>query len=78
MTFNTIINEIKRVPVYRLDEIYHFVHSMNQEAKDKEARVKEIMSFAGSLSDMSKKDYNEYLRETRRVRKQLFRRKVKL
>lgn len=78
-TLNTIWEEIQHVPVHRLDEVYHFVHSLSQKPKRvDEARVKEIMSYSGILSDMSEKDYQDYLKETRRVRKQLFKRKVKI
>lgn len=78
-TLNTIWEEMQHVPVHRLDEVYHFVRALSRRPKKvDDARVKEIMSYAGIFSDMSEKDYQDYLKETRRVRKQLFKRKVKI
>jgi hypothetical protein len=47
-------------------------------AKEKEERRKRIMALAGSFNDMSDKDYKEYVKETKRLHKNLFKRKVEL
>jgi len=33
LTYNTILKEIKDVPVDRLEEVYQLVHSLNPKAK---------------------------------------------
>ncbi len=79
MTLNTIVNELKNVPIHRLEEVYVYVSSLSRKPKKAdEAKVREIMSYAGSIGDMSNKDFKGYIRETRRVRKKLFNRNVKV
>ncbi len=77
-TLNTIWEEIQHVPISRLDEVYHFVHTLNLKKGDKEARTKKMLSLAGSFGDMSEKEYKAFVKETKTTRKRLFKRKVKL
>ncbi len=77
-TLNAIWEEMQHVPVHKLDDVYDFVHALNPEAKNKEARVRKMMSLAGSFRDMSEKEYKAFLKETREIRKRLFKRRVKL
>lgn len=74
-TLNTIIKEIKDVPVNRLEEIYQFIHSMTPKTKHSESLRKKILSFGGAFSDMSNSDYVEYLNHTRKTRNELLDRK---
>ncbi len=46
--------------------------------KEKEERRKKTMALAGSFNDMSDEDYRAYVKETKRLHKTLFRRKVEL
>ena len=78
LTLNTIIKEIKDVPIGRLEELYQFVHSLSPKIKPSERERKKIMSFAGLLSDMSSEDYSEFLDQTRKARTELFDRKIEL
>jgi hypothetical protein len=78
LTFNTILKEIKDVPVNRLEELYQFVISLTPKAKKSEALRKKILSFGGAFSDMSSKDYDEFLSQTRKTRNDLFNRPVEL
>jgi len=45
---------------------------LNQKKKTTTTKHKKIMSFAGAFKDMKEKDYQEYLQETKRTRKDLF------
>ncbi len=56
-TLNTILKEIKNIPVSRLEELYQFVHSLTPKTKPSEILSKEILSYGGAFNDMSKKDY---------------------
>ena len=69
---NTILKEIKDIPADRLEELYQFVHSLNHKKKINSTRHNKIMSFAGAFSDMSEKDYQDFLKETKRTRTDLF------
>ena len=60
-TFNNILKEIKEIPSNRLDELYEFVHSLNPKVKKSDTMRKKILAFAGIFSDMSDKDYADFM-----------------
>lgn len=74
-TFNNILKEIKEIPSNRLDELYEFVHSLNPKVKKSDTMRKKILAFAGIFSDMSDKDYADFMHETKHTRSNLFDRK---
>ena len=78
ITLNAILKEIKNIPSERLEELYQFVHSLNPKKKSTSALKEKIMSYAGAFSDMSEKDYQEFLKETKRTRNELFDRDASL
>ncbi|OYU96495.1 MAG: hypothetical protein CFE21_08900 [Bacteroidetes bacterium B1(2017)] len=78
LTFNAILKELKDVPVNRLEELYQLVHSMTPAAKQSESMRKKILSFGGAFSDMSEKDYADYLNHIEANRKELFERRIDL
>ena len=75
LTFNSILKEMKDIPVGRLEELYQFVHSLNPKTKKTEALRKKILSFGGAFRDMNEKDYRDFLNETMKTRTNLFDRK---
>jgi hypothetical protein len=79
-TLNTILKEMKDVPVNRLEELYQFVHSLTltPTTKDNETLRKKILSYGGAFSDMSNSDYADYLNQTKKSRVQLFDRNIDL
>ncbi|MDP3644679.1 MAG: hypothetical protein Q8S54_16025 [Bacteroidota bacterium] len=78
LTLNTILKEMKDVPVSRLEELYQLVHSMTSSTKQKESLRKKILSFGGAFSDMSNEDYSDFLGQTQKARTNLFDRKIEL
>lgn len=74
-TLGAIRKEMKEVPVNRHDELYQFIHAMTSSAKHSEKLQKRIISFGGAFSDMSEKDYTEFLDRTKSTRADLFVRK---
>ena len=78
LTFDTIIKELKNVPVNKLEDLYSIIQSLQTDIKSSEKKSKKILSFAGSFSDLSKKDYNDFLEQTREARKELFDRNIDL
>ena len=78
MTLNDILKEIKDIPVNRLEELYQFVHSMTPATKKTDSLRKKILSFGGAFSDMSNKDYADFLNHTKKARTKLFDRKSDL
>lgn len=72
LTLNTILREMKDVPVSRLEELYQFVHSMTSVTKHSENQRKKILSYGGAFSDMSDTDYSDFLEQTKKTRAKLF------
>ena len=78
MTFNSILKELKDLPSDKLEELYQYIHSLNPKKKGSEQLRKKILSFAGAFSEMSKKDYKDFLKQTKKTRSKLFNRNVDL
>lgn len=78
MTLNSILKELKNIPSDRLEELYQYIHSLNPKKKGSEQLRKKILTFAGAFSDMSKNDYKDFLKQTKRTRAKLFNRNVDL
>jgi hypothetical protein len=78
MTLKPILDEIKDVPVSRLEELYQFVHSLTPKTKKSEGSRKKILSFGGAFSDMSNKDYRDFLNQTKKTRTKLLDRRIDL
>ena len=78
LTLNAILKEMKDVPVNRLEELYQFVHSLTPSTKQTGALRKKILSFGGAFSDMSEKDYSDFLNNTKKSRAKLFDRNINL
>ena len=78
MTFNSILKELKDLPSDKLEELYQYIHSLNPKKKGSEQLRKKILSFAGAFSEMSKKDYKDFLKQTKKTRTKLFNRNVDL
>ncbi|MFT4202611.1 MAG: hypothetical protein QM610_01740 [Chitinophagaceae bacterium] len=78
LILDTILEEIKDVPVNRLEELYRFVHALTLSKKKSEALNKRILSYGGILSDMDKEDYADFVHHTQSMRTDLFDRNVTL
>ena len=78
LTLNTIFKEMKDVPVSRLEELYQFVNSLTPTNKQTETLRKKILSFGGSFSDMNKKEYTDFVNQTKKTRTKLFDRNIDL
>jgi len=78
LAINTILKEMKDVPIDRLEELYQFVHSMTPSTKKTENLRKKILSFGGAFSDMSNEDYLDFLNQTKNARTKLFDRSINL
>ena len=78
LTLNAILKEMKDVPVSRLEELYQFVHSLTPKTKPTDTLRKKILSYGGAFSDMSSKDYADFLSQTKKTRTKLFDRNIDL
>lgn len=78
LTINTILKEMKDVPVDRLEELYQFVHSLKTKSESTEYLRKKILSFGGAFGDMSNNDYADFLNYTKETRGNLFDRNISI
>ncbi len=78
LTYNTLLKELKDIPVNRLEELYDFAHSLNPKIKKSASLKKKILSFGGAFSDMSTKEYADFVKETKKARTNLFNRDIEL
>ena len=76
LTLNAILKEMKDVPVSRLEELHQFVHSLTPKTKPTDTLRKKILSYGGAFSDMSSKDYADFLSQTKKTRNKLFDRNI--
>jgi len=66
------MKELKNVPVDRLKDLYSIIHSLRANTKKSDKTSRKILSFAGSFNDMTDKDYNDFLNQTKDTRNNLF------
>ncbi|MEI8202293.1 MAG: hypothetical protein WCH34_04730 [Bacteroidota bacterium] len=78
LTLNTILKEMKEVPIDRLEELYQFVRSLSSKNKETNNLREKILSFSGAFSDMSSLDYSELVNHTKEVRANLFDRNIEI
>ena len=78
LTINTIIKELKNVPVDKLEDLYSIIRSLRTDGKKTDIKKQKILSYAGSFGDMSKIDYNNFVEQTKQTREDLFDRNVDL
>ena len=78
VTIDTILKELKNVPVDRMDELYAMIHSFRINTKKNKNVREKILSFSGYLADMSEPDFEDYERHTKETRNALFSRETDL
>jgi len=78
ITLNTILEELNDVPVDKLGELHSFINSLKISTENSEKKRKEILSFAGAFNSMSQNDYDDFVKETRKIRTELFERENKI
>ena len=78
LTLNTILKELKNVPVDRLEDLYSIIHSLQANTRKSDKTSNKILSFAGSFGDMTENDYNDFLQHTKQTRNDLFDRDINL
>ena len=74
ITYNTIIDEVRNVPIDKLDELYHFVHKLAVK-KTTKSKHKGGRTFEGIFNGMKQEDFNDFLSITKENRAELFERK---
>lgn len=78
LTLNTILEELNDVPVDKLPELHNYINSLKINTKKSGKSRKEILSFAGIFNNMSQNDYDDFVKETKKTRSELFDREINL
>lgn len=78
VTLNTILEELNDIPVDKLGELHVFINTLKSDTKKSEKKRKKILSFAGAFGDMPQNDYDDFVKETKNTRSELFSREIKL
>lgn len=78
LTLNTILKELKNVPVDRLEDLYSIIHSLRANTKKSDRKSRKILSFAGAFDDMTENDFNDFINHTKQTRNNLFDRDINL
>lgn len=56
-TPDTILNELKNVPLDKLKDLYSIIHSLQTNTKKSGKTNRKILSFAASFGDISESDF---------------------
>lgn len=78
LTINTILEEIKDVPINRLKKLFQYVSTLKSKTLPTESLRKKILSYGGSFKDLNNKDYTDFINYTKKSRAKMFDRKFKL
>ena len=78
LTINSIIEEMKDVPLNRLEELYQLIQPLTPTNKFPKSKNKKILAFGGFLNNWTEKDYSDYSNYTKKLRENLFERDVTL
>lgn len=73
-TINTILEELKDVPVDRLEDVHSFIHTLKKNSREVDENREKILTFAGIFTDMNGNDFDDFVNETKRARQDLFNR----
>lgn len=79
--YQSVLKKLGNIPAEYLPAIDHFLSQINRAAgreKEKEENRKKILALAGSWSDMSEEDFQDYLQRTKEVGDELFNREIDL
>lgn len=79
--YQSVLRKLGNTPVEFLPEIDRFLSQINRAAdleREKTENRKKILALAGSWSDMSDEDFQDYLRQAKQTGSELFNREVDL
>lgn len=74
--YQSILQKLSTLPVEYLENIDQILTNFSALVREREKDSNNVMQFAGMWSDMTDEDFEDYLSETRKVRKELFNRDI--
>lgn len=78
LTYNTILEEIKDVPLDKLEDLHAYINTLTTTENKSEILKKKILSFSNTFKDMDEAEFKNFTKQTTSIRKSLFDRKIKI
>lgn len=78
ITYNSILSEIQKIPVDKLEDLYLVLKSFNFSEKDPKQNSEKILEYAGLFSSMTDEEYKDFTTSINDTRNDLFTRKFNL
>lgn len=76
--YKSVLHKLSMIPEEYLDQVNYFLASLKKKIDDKEKNREEILKLAGSWSDMSELDFEEYLKKAKESSSSAFNREIDL
>lgn len=76
LTYKNIVEEIKDVPIDKLEELHSYIHILTAKGKKSITLKNKILSYSNAFSDLSNKDFTDFSNETKKTRASIFDRKT--
>ncbi|WP_373553946.1 hypothetical protein [Haliscomenobacter sp.] len=76
--YQSILLRLSRIPVDYLQKVDSYLQHFSENIEHKKQNQVEIMSLAGSWSDMSDDDFEDFLAVTKETGREMFSREIQL
>lgn len=76
--YQSILLRLSRIPVDYLQQVDSYLQHFSENIEHKKQNQVEIMSLAGSWSDMSDEDFEDFLEVTKETGREMFSRDIQL
>jgi len=76
--YKSVLQKLSVIPPEHLIEVDVFLTALSEEIAMKEKKRLQILELAGSWSDMSEEDFDDYMQSIKVVKKDMFNREIDL
>lgn len=76
--YQSILLRLSRIPVDYLQQVDSYLQHFSENIEHKKQNQVEIMSLAGSWSDMSEDEFEDFLEVTKETGREMFSREIQL
>jgi hypothetical protein len=77
-TYQSVLRKLSQIPADYLKLVDDFLSSLHQKLEKKDKNRTAILALAGSWSDMSDPEFEDYIRVTKETGDELFNREIEL
>jgi len=76
--YQSVLRKLSNIPIEYLTEVDVFLTILNKEIDTKAKNKENILALAGSWNDMSDEDFEDYMKNVKQVKKEMFNREIDL